>query len=125
MLDDPLTRKIIECVFAVHTEIGPGFRERIYQNALAIEFAERGLDFVTEERITIRYRRKPVGTHRLDLVVEKRVLIELKSVEELCKRHYFQVRSYLKASDIPVGLLINFNEEKANVRRIELGRAQS
>jgi GxxExxY protein len=106
-------------VFAVHGELGPGFDENVYRNALMIEFEESGLSAECEKSISLRYRKRLVGKHRLDVVVEGRVILELKSVEELCKRHYFQLRSYLRAAKVPVGLLINFNENRANIRRVE------
>jgi GxxExxY protein len=69
--------------------------------------------------VEIEYDRQMVGRHRLDLVVDRRVILELKTVEELSKAHYAQVRSYLRATGLPVALLINFSKEKADYRRIE------
>jgi GxxExxY protein len=117
---DLLTSKIIECVIAVHSELGPGFDESIYHNAMVIEAHKRGLKFETEYPITIYYDGHIVGKHRLDLVFEGLVVVELKAVEQLAKKHYSQLRAYLKAVGLQVGLLVNFDEEKASFCRIDL-----
>jgi GxxExxY protein len=99
--------------------LGPGFVESIYHRALVIELRKRGLTVEHEVEVEIEYDRQMVGRHRLDLVVDRRVILELKTVEELSKAHYAQVRSYLRATGLPVALLINFSKEKADYRRIE------
>jgi GxxExxY protein len=119
---DLLTEKIIECVIAVHSELGPGFGEAIYHNAMVMEANKRQLNFESQAPISIYYDGQIVGKHRLDLVFGGQVIVELKSVEELAKKHYSQLRAYLKATGLKVGLLVNFDEEKANFRRIELAR---
>ena len=118
---DALTHRIIEAIIRVHSILGPGFLESIYQRALSIELARQGIPTETEREITITYEGRPVGRHRLDFVVDGRVIVELKTVEELSKAHYAQVRSYLRATGLPVALLVNFSKEKADYRRIELG----
>jgi GxxExxY protein len=104
----------------VHKQSGPGFLEKVYRRAIAIELQEQGLRFETEKEITLQYKGKRVGTHRLDLFVEDELVVELKTVDELNKKHYAQVRSYLKATDKPVGLLVNFADFQLNARRVEL-----
>jgi GxxExxY protein len=116
---DTLTYSIIEAVIRVHAVLGPGFVESIYHHALVIELRKRGLTVEHEVEVEIEYDRQLVGKHRLDLVVDRRVILELKTVEELSKAHYAQVRSYLRATGLPVALLINFSKEKADYRRIE------
>lgn len=118
---DPLTHRIIEAIIRVHGVLGPGFLESIYHRALGIELTRQGIPTVTELDINIEYEGQPVGRHRLDLVVDGRVIVELKTVEELSKAHYAQVRSYLRATGLPVALLVNFSKEKADYRRIVLG----
>ena len=120
---DPLTAKIIECVIAVHSELGPGFDEPIYHNAMVIEANKRRLQFETQHPVTIFYDGHIVGKQRLDLVFEGRVVVELKAVEQLVKKHYSQLRAYLRATGLQVGLLVNFDEEKATFRRINLPKA--
>ncbi len=117
---DELTEKIISCIIRVHQRLGPGFLESVYQRALMIELRSAGLKFVTEREYLITYDGKEVGKHRVDLVVEDSAIVELKCVRELISIHYAQLRSYLKASGLKVGILVNFSKEKADYRRIEL-----
>ena len=117
---DSLSALIIECIIEVHRAPGPGFLESIYQNALEIELQRRELKIEKEKELTIRYRDEIVGRHRLDLVVEDSVIIELKTVDDLSKAHYAQVRSYLAASNMTLGILVNFSAFKADFRRITL-----
>ncbi|MRR17162.1 MAG: GxxExxY protein [Deltaproteobacteria bacterium] len=109
----------MEACFRVHTQLGPGFVERIYMNALIIALAELGLGFVTEKEFVVRYEEKPVGKFRADLVVEDSVIVELKAVEgKMPKIFESQIISYLKASGIKVGLLVNFGNKSCEVRRL-------
>ena len=119
--EDVLTERIIECVIRVHQALGPGFLECIYQNALLIELELHGLRVEREREILIHYAGRLIGKHKLDLVVEQTVILELKAVDELSRAHYAQVRSYLRASGLKTALLINFAKEKADFRRISLG----
>jgi len=116
---DTLTREIIGAIITVHSKLGPGFLENIYRNALQIELTRRHLRVEMEKTVSIRYEGEEVGVHRLDLLVEGSVIIELKTVETLGKTHYAQIRSYLKATGCQIGLLVNFADEKADFRRIE------
>ena len=118
-----ITEKIIQAVIKVHQTLGPGFLERIYHNALVIELISHGLRVESEKEITICYEGQVIGTHRLDLLVEDRVIIELKTVEDLAGIHYTQIRSYLKATKLKVGLLVNLAKDKADYRRVELSPA--
>jgi GxxExxY protein len=116
---DPLTGKIIEACYHVHNELGPGFVERIYMNALIIALKERNLQFVTEKEFTVQYEGKSVGKFRADLLVDNKVIVELKAVEgKMPKIFESQIISYLKASDIKVGLLVNFGNRSCEVRRL-------
>lgn len=117
---DSLSEAIIECTIEVHRTLGPGFLESMYQNALEIELQRRHLKTEKEKELTILYRDEIVGRHRLDLVVEDSVIIELKTVDDLSKAHYAQVRTYLAASHIPLGILVNFSAFKADFRRVTL-----
>lgn len=117
--NDPLTSKIIECIIAVHPTLGPGFLESIYRNALLLELRHKGLYVETEKELQVLYLGTMVGTHRLDLLVENEVVLELKTVEELGKAHYAQIRSYMKAAKLRKGLLVNFAGDMADFRRIE------
>ncbi|MEW6618579.1 MAG: GxxExxY protein [bacterium] len=115
-----LTEIIIQCIIKVHQTLGPGFLESIYRRAMVIELTKQGLRVKTEKEILIYYEGEEIGKHRLDILVESKVIVELKTVEELSKAHYAQVRSYLKATGVKVAILVNFAKEKADFRRVEL-----
>ena len=103
-----LTSKIIECAFTVHNTLGFGFLENVYQNALMIELYKADLQAEKEKRIQIEYDGQVVGDYIADIVVEDKVILELKSVKEIHPAHEAQLVNYLKATGIEVGLLINF-----------------
>ena len=105
-----LTAKIIECAFKVHNTLGFGFLEAIYQNALLIELIKAGLQAEKEKKIQVYYDTQLVGDYMADIIVEDKVILELKSVKELHPAHEAQLTNYLKATGIEVGLLINFGE---------------
>jgi GxxExxY protein len=117
---DELIYRVIGCMIEVHKQLGPGFLESVYRRATAIELREQGIAFETEKKILLQYKDKKVGIHRLDLFVENELVIELKTVDALHKKHYAQVRSYLKAVRQTVGLLLNFADFQLNARRVEL-----
>ena len=119
---DRLIYRAIGCMIEVHKELGPGFLEKVYRRAVAIEFEQQGIIFESEKEIELQYKGDKVGVHRLDLFVENELVIELKTVDELHKKHYAQVRSYLKAVQRPVGLLVNFADFQLSPRRVELDR---
>jgi GxxExxY protein len=114
-----LTEKIIEACFEVHRELGPGFQEIIYHNALKLALSKKGLTFETEKEFEVRFFNKVIGTHRVDLVVERKVIVEIKAVAgRLPELFKAQVISYLKASGLEIGLLINFGNEKLDIKRL-------
>ena len=107
---EKLITLIIGCAIAVHKELGPGLLENIYRRALCIELAAAGLSFEVERQVPVMYRGTLLCHQRLDIVVEGKVLIEIKAVERLAPIHHAQVLCYLKvAKTIPVALLMNFN----------------
>jgi len=103
----------------MHHQSTSGFLESIYRKALLIEIRKSGLVAETEKEVIVSYENQEVGRHRLDIVVETKVIVELKTVEDLSKAHYAQVRSYLKATGLSIAILVNFAKEKADFRRIE------
>ncbi len=119
MKHETLTERIIGCVVQVHRTLGPGFVEPIYRRALVIELRRCGLHVEVEKEVAVFYEGENVGTHRLDLVVNEAVVLELKAVSELAAAHYEQLRSYLRASGLQVGLLINFGRERSDFRRVD------
>lgn len=119
---EDLAFKIIGCAIEVHRVIGPGYLESVYENALAVELARQGLSFERQVAVSVEYKGVDVGAGRIDILVEGRVVLELKSIEQFAPIHQAQVISYLKATGLKLGLLINFNTEvlKDGIRRIVL-----
>ena len=99
----------IDAAIAVHRELGPGYREVIYRRAYCLELDSRRIRFESEKPILVKYREWSIPGQRLDLVVDDKVIIEIKSVPRLLRRHERQVLSYLKTTGFRVGLLMNFN----------------
>jgi GxxExxY protein len=110
--------RVIGAAVAVHTVLGPGFLEGVYQQALELELEARHIHFERQVELAVRYKGHLVGVHRLDLIVEASVVIELKAVSAVLEAHMAQLRSYLKAADVRVGLLLNFNTPVLGVRRV-------
>ena len=115
-------REAMDCGFAVHRALGPGFFESAYRNAFCLELQAADIPFECEKAFTVHYRDRPVAVHRVDLVVRGAVLVELKAVKMVRRVHEAQVLAYLKASRCPVGLLMNFGGAtlKEGLRRIIL-----
>lgn len=115
-----LTHKIIGCAMNVHTFLGNGFQEVIYQRALAYELSQANLNFARELEVDIFYKTKPepIGTRRVDFLVQDKVLIELKAVSQLEENHYAQILNYLTAYKLEIGLLINFGEKSLKFKRL-------
>jgi GxxExxY protein len=115
---ESLSKRIIGAAIKVHKELGPGYLEQIYEEALKLELIENGLRFEYQKEIKIKYLDVLVGTHRLDLVVEDEIVVELKAVKELADIHFAQIRSYLRATGLKIGLLINFAKPTLEVKRV-------
>ncbi len=114
-----LTGRIIGCAMQVHSFLGNGFQEVIYQRALALEFEAAGIAYERELEMPIYYREhpKPIGTRRVDFLVERKVLVELKATTQITDVHYAQIINYLTAYKLEVGLLINFGEKSLKFKR--------
>ena len=112
-----LTGKILEAAFTVHNSLGAGFLEKVYENALALELKSLGLALQQQQSLKVSYRGAIVGDYQADLVVEGRVLIEMKACAALDAVHEAQLMNYLRASGLKVGLLINFGKPKLSYRR--------
>ena len=113
-----LTNRIIAAAIRVHKDLGPGFLEIMYEEALAIELAGAGISFERQKLLPIFYREHLIGEHRLDLVVEGKIIVELKAISDLEDIHYAIVRSYLKAADLADALLLNFATTRLTVKRV-------
>ncbi|MFC1610403.1 GxxExxY protein [Myxococcota bacterium] len=117
LAEHELTSKIIGAAIHVHKELGPGFVESVYHNALCITLAKRGIKFEKECEVPVIFEDVEVGVHRLDLLVEDRVIVELKAIKRLEPVHFAIVRSYLKAMDLDHGLILNFSKPVLEVKR--------
>ena len=107
---DALSKEVVDCAFQVHKTLGAGYLEKIYEDCLMLEFAERGIYAQRQFPIKMDYRGQAIPTEfRLDLVVENQIILELKAVEKMNPVYEAQIYSYLKASKLPLGFLINFN----------------
>lgn len=119
-LFENLTETIIGCSFEVMNELGAGFLEKVYENALKLLLAEKGLAVDQQVPLQVNFRGQPVGDYVADLLVENAVLLELTAVKRLLPEHQAQAINYLKATRIPVGLLINFGNPKLEIKRMNL-----
>lgn len=113
-----LTSKIIEAAYTVHNTLGFGFLEKVYQNALVIELVKRGMKADSEKPIKVFYEGQVVGDYVADVVVDDKVILELKAVKELSDIHEVQLVNYLKATGMEVGLLINFGPSVKIKRKV-------
>lgn len=115
---EDLTRKIIGCAMVVHSTLGNGFQEVIYQRALGIEMMEQGLLFGREVEMDIFYRGRDIGTRRVDFFVDGKVMVEIKAITQLEDVHLAQGMNYLEAYGLGLGLLINFGGKSLEFKRV-------
>ena len=115
-----LTGAIIGAAFDVSSMLGHGFLEAVYHNALAYELAQRGMAVETKAPLEVRYKGQTVGAYQADLLVERSVVVELKAIDGLGKSHISQVLNYLRATNLNVGLLLNFGTPRLQFRRVLL-----
>ena len=113
-----LTESVICCFYSVYNTLGSGFLEKVYENALAIELTERGIPQQQQVPIQVAYKRVPVGQYVCDLLVDNKVIVEVKAVKSLLPEHEAQILNYLKATGIEIGLLLNFGREPEIRRRV-------
>lgn len=113
-----ITEQIIGCAYHVSNELGIGFLEKVYENALVCELRRGDLSVVPQHPIKVLYKGAVVGEFVADLLVEDEVIVELKAVKSLDSSHFAQCMNYLKATGKPIGLLINFGTSKIEIRRV-------
>jgi len=116
------TDRIIRCALEVHRALGPGLLENVYESALCVELEVNGIPFERQVQVPLFYRGELIAAHRIDLVVEGEVIVEVKSVERLAPIHRAQLLSYLRMKSLKVGLLLNFNSPALHggIRRVVL-----
>ncbi len=113
-----LTDQIIGAAIRVHKELGPGFLELMYEEALSIELTTCGLSFERQKLLPVFYREHLIGEHRLDFLVDQKIILELKAISALEDIHFAIVRSYLKAAHLADALLLNFASTRLTVKRV-------
>ncbi|MBL4656732.1 MAG: GxxExxY protein [Flavobacteriales bacterium] len=118
LLHEELTGRIIKSYYKVYNNLGFGFLEKVYENALHYELLKSGLGCVKQQSIEVTYDEIKVGQYFADLIVENTVIVEIKAAEGLVVEHEYQLVNYLKATDIEVGLLLNFGKEPAFRRKV-------
>lgn len=112
-----LTGSVIGAAMQVHSELGNGFPEVIYQRSLALELQSKSISYQREESMPLFYKGQNVGSRRADFIIDDKVLVELKAVSEINETHYNQVLNYLTAFELEIGLLINFGENSLKFKR--------
>jgi GxxExxY protein len=115
---EALSSKVIDVALTVHKELGPGFLESVYENAVKVGLQHRTISFEYQKIVPIYFEQEKVGVHRVDLIVERQLIIELKAVKELEDIYFAQLRSYLRATGLQVGLLMNFNAPRLLIKRV-------
>jgi GxxExxY protein len=120
MVDQELTYSINGAIFEVNRILGPGFLEKVYENALIAELGMRGLKAEAQVPVRVTYKGQQVGEYFPDILVEKQVILEIKAIEALQKVHEAQLLNYLKATGHKIGFLVNFTHPKAQVKRFIL-----
>jgi GxxExxY protein len=118
MKHEEVTRKIIGCAMKVHSTLGNGFQEVIYQRALSIELEKQRLRFQREMEMTILYEGIDIGTRRVDFFVDENIMVELKAVIKLEEAHLTQTMNYCQVYNLPIGLLINFGAKSLEFKRV-------
>ena len=124
-MDNELSQRVIGCAFEVSNTLGAGFFEKIYEKALCVEFEKDGLNFQCQKPVTVEYKDVLVGEYIADIVVEGRLLLELKAVSALSSEHEAQLMNYLKATGLAVGLLLNFGRPKLGIKRMVWGHNET
>jgi GxxExxY protein len=113
-----LSKEIIAAAFTVHKELGYGFVEKVYKNALAVELQEKGIKCALEVPLKVFYHEKTVGDYFADMIVDDKIIVEVKAVSDLASIHEVQLVNYLKATGVQIGLLINFGQSVKVKRRV-------
>ncbi len=117
-MSEMISHRVIRCAFEVSNTLGAGFLEQVYERALCIELRKNGLAFRTQQPVTVKYKGFDVGRYVVDVIVEDKLLLELKALGSIGSSHEAQVMNYLRATGLSVGLLLNFGQPKLGIRRL-------
>ena len=115
---ETVSQRVIRCDIDVSNTLGVGFLEKVYENALCVELRKEGLKFQSQKPIVVNNKGIQIGEYIADIIVEDKLLLELKALAALCSSHDAQVMNYLKATNLSVGLLLNFGRPKLGIKRI-------
>jgi GxxExxY protein len=115
---EELSSKVIGAALAVHRDLGPGFLESVYHSAMRVSLSHRCVPFESQLPVDIGFEGVPIGRARIDLVIARQIILELKSVDRLHEIHFVQLRSYLRAARLRLGLLFNFNSPTLTIKRV-------
>jgi GxxExxY protein len=118
IVEKELSFKIVEAAIEVHRQLGPGYAENISEEALKIELRKRGYRVEQQKKIEVKYKNQAIGLHVLDMVVEDRVILELKAATGILPLHLQQALGYLKSTDLPLAIVINFGSERLQFHRV-------
>ena len=118
IVEKELSYTIMQAAFEVHNTLGPGFPEKIYEEAMARELPARGVEIERQKRVVVKYKGEPLGEFFLDTVANKRVILEYKAVSEIARIHEQQALSYLKATGLELAIVINFGAERVQSSRV-------
>lgn len=124
-LHKELTSAVINAFYKVYNTLGYGFLEKVYENAMRIELIKSGIPVKQQKNIKVYYNSEMVGDYYADLLVKELVIVELKAVETICEEHEAQLLNYLKATDIKIGLLLNFGKKPEIKRKIFMNKNKS
>jgi GxxExxY protein len=113
-----LTERILGAAIHVHRQLGPGFLEKMYENALCLELTKRALQFQRQVPVRVLYDCEEIGLHRLDLIVERKIVVEIKAVKDIEDVHLATVLSYLRATRLEAGLVLNYTAARLRIRRV-------
>ena len=118
LLHNEISEKILKAFYNVYNSLGYGFLEKVYENAMMIELRKLGMNVQRQVPIKVFYEKQLVGEYFADIIVEGKVIVELKAAESLCEAHEFQLINYLKATELEIGLLLNFGKKPQFRRKI-------
>lgn len=117
-MEDNISKRVIGCAFTVSNQLGAGFLENVYENALALELRDQHIEFEQQKSLKVYYREVAIGHYVADLVIAQRLIIEIKALSAITSIHEAQLMNYLQATGITVGLLLNFGTPRLGVKRI-------
>ncbi len=118
LIQGELTARILKSFYTVYNKLGFGFLEKVYENALLLELRKQGLSCMPQQQVKVYYEEVQVGFYMADIIVNESIIIEIKATENLCEQHEYQLINYLRATDLEIGILLNFGKSPQFKRKI-------